>query len=148
VREPRQPGLDRRAFIRVGFAGGVALTTLPGCGGDGDTTPTPTGPVAAGNVADVSEGSLRAVSGLILGRDAGGLYAMTATCTHQGCRVSVSGTALNCPCHGSAFDANGAVTRGPAGSPLRHFLVTLAADGAITIDPTMTVAAAARTAVP
>lgn len=142
----RQPGVDRRAFMRVGLVGGVALTTLPACGGDGGTAP-PTGPVTAGNVANVAEGSLRGVSGSILGRDAGGLYAMSASCTHQGCAVSVSGTALNCPCHGSAFDANGAVTRGPAASPLRHFLVTLAPDGTITIDPTMPVAANIRVAV-
>ena len=147
MRKPGQPDLDRRAFIRVGVAGGVALTTLPACeGASGDMLP-PNGPIAAGNVANVPEGTLRAVSGAILGRDAGGLYAMTSVCTHQGCSVRVSGTALSCPCHGSGFDANGAVTRGPAATGLRHFQVTLEADGSIAIDPTMPVAANIRTAV-
>lgn len=146
--KPLQPGLDRRVFIRAGVAGGVALTTLPACGGDGDTNTEPTGPISAGNVSGIAEGSLRALSGVILGRDAGGLYAMTATCTHQGCAVRVSGTSISCPCHGSSFDAVGAVTHGPATSPLRHFQVVVAADGTITIDPTIPVAASARTAVP
>jgi Rieske Fe-S protein len=147
--KPPRSELDRRAFIRVGVAGGLALTTLPACGdGDGGGGMTePPGPISAGNVANVAVGSLRALSGVILGRDADGLYAMTSVCTHQGCTVRVSGTTISCPCHGSAFDAVGAVTRGPAASPLRHFQVTVAADGSVTIDPTVPVAATTRTAV-
>jgi Rieske Fe-S protein len=144
---PEKRGLNRRVIIRGGVAGTVALTTFPACGGDGTVVEPPDGPIQAGNVSAVAVGSLRRVSSVILGRDAGGLYAMSAACTHMGCAVTVSGTALSCPCHGSAFDANGAVTRGPAGSPLRHYAVMLAADGSITIDATMPVAANVRTAV-
>ena len=52
-----------------------------------------------------------------------------------------------CLCHGSVFDRNGAVVRGPAGSPLQHYQVDVAADGTITIQGAMPVDAAARTAV-
>ena len=51
---------------------------------------------------------------------AGSFEAFTAVCTHQGCTVSsVSGGAVNCPCHGSKFSiANGSVVTGPAPSAL------------------------------
>ncbi len=44
-----------------------------------------------------------------------GFQAISAKCTHLGCAVDrqADGTYL-CPCHGSAFDAKGLVTRGPA----------------------------------
>jgi len=40
-------------------------------------------------------------------------------CTHMGCTVNAGGGELNCPCHGSKFNAfTGAVLNGPAASPL------------------------------
>ena len=84
----------------------------------------------------------------MLGRDAGGLYAMTAVCTHQGCLVSVVGAApqsLSCPCHGSTFSNTGAVTGGPARAPLQHFQVQVAASGAVTVCDGVPVASNART---
>ncbi|MGZ4650530.1 MAG: QcrA and Rieske domain-containing protein [Kineosporiaceae bacterium] len=36
---------------------------------------------------------------------AGRVVAFSAVCTHQGCRVNPAGPQLDCPCHGSVFDA-------------------------------------------
>jgi carotenoid phi-ring synthase / carotenoid chi-ring synthase len=48
-----------------------------------------------------------------------GAIALSATCTHQGCRVDyVAEGVFSCPCHGSRFDLAGAVLRGPAMQPL------------------------------
>jgi nitrite reductase/ring-hydroxylating ferredoxin subunit len=48
--------------------------------------------------------------------------AVTEECTHAGCSVGTfSGGALECPCHGSRFDAQGNVLGGPAGSPLTKY---------------------------
>ena len=88
----------------------------------------------------------------MLGRDAGGLYAMTITCTHQGCDVepfgSGSSVTVRCPCHGSQFDRNGGVVHGPASSPLTHFAVSIDGSGKITIHGSKQVGADVRTAVP
>lgn len=47
-------------------------------------------------------------------RDADGVYAVSLTCTHLGCIVKKSPEGFECPCHGSRFTADGAVTKGPA----------------------------------
>ncbi len=134
-----------------GTAAGSLLLALPvSCN---NTVSPPTGPVSAGNVSAISAGTLHAVPGeaVILARDSGGLYAMSAACTHEGCMLSVTSAAgaeeLSCPCHGSLFDANGDVTRGPARASLQHYQVDVAADGSITIQGGSPVSADARTAV-
>jgi glycine/D-amino acid oxidase-like deaminating enzyme/nitrite reductase/ring-hydroxylating ferredoxin subunit len=50
----------------------------------------------------------------------GRAHAVSAVCTHKGCTVTwntADGT-WDCPCHGSVFEANGAVIHGPARSAL------------------------------
>ena len=141
--------LTTRRHVLTLFA---AATVFGGCNGSG-SSPAVFGDVQAGNVKDVAVGSLAQVGSepVILGRDDAGLYALTNTCTHQGCDVEPvgSGTSarIQCPCHGSRFDRNGAVTHGPAASPLAHFAVDVDTSGNITIHGGKPVSASARTAV-
>ena len=69
--------------------------------------------------------------------------AVSAICTHLGCTVNQksSGPGFHCPCHGSQFNDNGAVTGGPVPKPLPWFLVSLSRDGRIVIDTSETVQA-------
>jgi len=124
-----------------------------GCGGPPSQAAEAFGTVQAGNIADLPVGTLRAVDGApaYIGRDAKGVYAMTSTCPHAGCDMvadgSVSASGVFCGCHGSRFDANGGVMRGPADSPLVHFAVKVDAAGNISVEGGAQVAAAVRTAV-
>lgn len=119
------------------------------CSGGG-ATPAQVGVVSAGNVAQLAVGTLRVADGApaCIGRDAEGVYAMTLTCTHTGCDMgtngSVSSQGLFCGCHGSEFDANGSVLRGPARYPLDHFAVTVDETGNLTIHGDQVVAATER----
>ncbi len=55
--------------------------------------------------------------------DGGRLHAVSATCTHLGCRVNwnTAERSWDCPCHGSRFAIDGSVLQAPATEPLaRH----------------------------
>jgi Rieske Fe-S protein len=149
-RDCRRKELARRELlVLAGASAGalVAVLALPACGPA--TGSPPTGTVSAGNVSGLAVGSLHVMSNVVVGHDAGGLYAMSAVCTHAGCllddRASTIAAGLSCPCHGSTFDGNGAVTGGPARSSLQHYAVMVAADGSVTVDGSQPVAASART---
>ncbi|HIJ97312.1 MAG TPA: Rieske (2Fe-2S) protein [Desulfuromonadales bacterium] len=51
---------------------------------------------------------------IILLRKDTGFYALSLICTHLGCTVTVTENGLACPCHGSLFDRQGKVLKGPA----------------------------------
>lgn len=61
-------------------------------------------------------------------RDETGFYALSLVCTHLGCTVTVSEDALSCPCHGSRFDRQGRVLKGPADRSLERMNVELRGD--------------------
>jgi glycine/D-amino acid oxidase-like deaminating enzyme/nitrite reductase/ring-hydroxylating ferredoxin subunit len=52
----------------------------------------------------------------------GELFAVSAVCTHLGCKVHWNSveTSWDCPCHGSRFRPDGTVIEGPAIAPLRR----------------------------
>lgn len=149
--------MERRTFLCVLGVAGVAAGATVGCGGD----ETSVAPFSAGRVADHPMGvwKLYGSQRVIVGRDAMGYFALSATCTHEstalafrestactaptGCTsVSMTG-ATECPLHFSRFDGAGAAVRGPAIAPLPHYQVTVAS-GEITVDPAATVAANVR----
>jgi thiosulfate dehydrogenase [quinone] large subunit len=70
---------------------------------------------ATGNYSDPICGG----NAIIVICTASGQYsALSSSCTHACCAVSVQGSKLYCPCHGAEFDFTGQVTRGPASQAL------------------------------
>jgi cytochrome b6-f complex iron-sulfur subunit len=76
----------------------------------------------------------RDVDRVCIVRDGNRMAAISTTCTHLGCIVSISDTGFACPCHGSRYDQDGNVTGGPAPKALPWFKVTLAPNGELEVD--------------
>lgn len=74
-----------------------------------------------------------------IGRDAGGLFALSAVCTHLGCTVALSGDELACPCHASRYSTDGANLSGPASRPLSYLQLELNDAGLVEVHLAKTV---------
>jgi Rieske Fe-S protein len=83
--------------------------------GKGDPTPAAELTPGSGRILQTDEGKLA-----VYRDDAGELRALSPICTHLGCVVEFNEAerTWDCPCHGSRFDTDGTVIRGPARKPL------------------------------
>jgi Rieske Fe-S protein len=100
----------------TGAAGGGSSAA-----GGGSTSAAAPSALATTAEIPVDGGKILADKKIVITQPASGTFkAFTAVCTHQGCTVgSISGGAIHCPCHGSAFSIkDGSVVNGPAASPL------------------------------
>jgi Rieske Fe-S protein len=107
--------------------------------GDGTDTEVDPRAVDGGTVDLYQVGDLVPVGGgAAVGRDVGGLYAISTVCTHRGCDMAargvVSGDGLECDCHGSEFEVDGTVRRGPAVRRLPFYALAIDDGGRITVD--------------
>jgi Rieske Fe-S protein len=153
---------------------GTGLTLL-GCGGDKPPPPCASPGVGPGlgyclvgkqrltvaGAARLPVGMVTLVAAddnnaAIVAHDAGGFYALSATCTHQCCTVALcdgscarpvvspndcappktvalatSGAAFFCPCHGSDFAADGRALHGPAFKPLPSLALAIVGDDVV-----------------
>ncbi len=84
-----------------------------------------------GLATDYADGTRTVVANIpaIIIHDEKGFTAISLVCTHLGCTVDQSSQGFACPCHGSQYDKNGLVTRGPAVQPLKHLRVEQSDDG-------------------
>lgn len=80
-------------------------------------------------------GSRTRVAGIpaLVQRDQTGFSALSLLCTHLGCTVEDMPEGFQCPCHGSRYDSNGKVTRGPAAQPLQSLRVEVNAKGNVIL---------------
>ncbi|MBI4300175.1 MAG: ubiquinol-cytochrome c reductase iron-sulfur subunit [Chloroflexi bacterium] len=95
----------------------------------------------AGRAQDFPVGSARVFPDrrvIVVSRESG-LFAMSMICTHLGCTVNTMEWGFQSPCHGSRFDLDGLVLRGPAPRPLPWYKIEEQVDGKLAVDTSHTV---------
>jgi Rieske Fe-S protein len=109
----------------TGTSSSTATSTGSDAGGSGSSSGSGSGSAdALVKLADVPVGGAVAASApsgpiIVAQPTAGEVVAFSAICTHQACKVAPAGKTLNCPCHGSKYDAlTGKVLNGPAQADL------------------------------
>jgi len=123
-------GVASLAACGSGSSAGSATTPAASGGGAAAGSSSAAGSSAAAGggalakLADVPVGGAVAAAGpdgkpiIISQASAGTVTAVSALCTHAGCKVLIQNGKLDCPCHGSVFDLSGKVLKGPAATPL------------------------------
>ena len=121
-REPTPASLSRRAFV-----GGLATALAALLGGAAWALSDARRARARPRRVSFDEPSTDGVSfhgDVILVRDGASLRALSARCTHLGCRLSqVDHGLIVCACHGSRFDDHGRRQRGPAERDLAELAI-------------------------
>ncbi len=132
--------MERRHFLQV-LGGSIVAQAC-----------SPAAPPVILKAADVKINTLTALANVkaFIGRDAGGLYAMSSICKHENCDIAsggkiVAGPKLQCGCHGSEYDANGKVINPPSVTDLDHIDMAVASDGTISVNATKIVPPTTRT---
>jgi Rieske Fe-S protein len=123
--------MDRRSFM-MGGACAFASLTLGGCASLASVQVQPVAGAIRLSLAEhpslTQKGGWLKVrpqtwsnSVYVLALDDGGYAAISPICTHQSCTVDIAGARLVCPCHGSTYDREGHVLKGPAERALQRF---------------------------
>jgi len=145
---PAEDGPSRRDFFsRVGVAACAVAAASSGVVTIDYLRPKvlfePPTRFRAGSLLDYSEGVVRfnkQQKAYVIGA-AGGVYALSAVCTHLGCitRFLSDEKCIACPCHGSRFDLEGNVIHGPAPRPLQWLEVQADTGGTLVVDTSVVI---------
>jgi len=124
--------------------GSTTATSGTAARGGGTTVPSTPKGTSVGPAADVPLGGAAQFTdpatrqpAFAIQLTAGDFTALSAVCTHEGCIVEFvqSDDTLQCPCHGSVYDAHtGQVLKGPAPSPLPRIEIAEGSDGNLYVD--------------
>lgn len=132
--------LSRRKFITVCTRIALSLAGVLGLGGLVRYFSYRPGPVSPttyhlGRAEDFpSSGKLvRPDLPAVIYRSQEGFLAYLLICTHLGCTLDLSNEGFICPCHGSEFDPNGKVLKGPAGEDLKTLEIEVTEEGELLV---------------
>ena len=132
--------LSRRDFLKLASSAVLTAAGLLGLDGLFRFLNTQTGPVATtdfdlGPASTYMVGSrtLRPEVPALVFCTSSGFTALSLVCTHLGCTVESKPEGFACPCHGSRFDPQGKVTRGPAQKPLNSLRTGITSDGKLHV---------------
>lgn len=134
------PEISRRDFLKLTRDGFLYLSGFLALGGllrflNFQTEPEPQTKFDLGPAENYPIGTRTVLAGVpsILIHSEQGFTALSLICTHLGCTVSRSTDGFACPCHGSQFDPQGSVLRGPANKKLQSFRVEQTSDGHLNL---------------
>ena len=100
-------------FLTTAFAAGCSSPETGGLSPADNARTVNAGPLS--NYAKDGVYSSFRNQGFFIIRQGERLFALSAICTHRKCKLDAEADrSFYCPCHGSAFDADGRVTHGPA----------------------------------
>ena len=129
--------MNRRDYLQKILMGGSVLflapSVLQSCSKEDDDPDVIIKPgntleidlTLAENAALNNPGGTRFTQGIMIANADTHFFAVSSTCTHEGCTVGYNLTAgkVQCPCHGSEYSTNGNVLTGPATRALQSFTV-------------------------
>lgn len=134
------PNPSRRDFLKLATTGVLSAAGLIGLAGlirflDYQVDPPTKKVVDVGSAVQFPPGSrtvLKDIPALLISSQSG-FSALSLVCTHLGCTVELQDGGFRCPCHGSKYNAQGSVERGPARQSLRQLNVEVNAEGHVLI---------------
>ena len=117
--------------------GGDKQADKPAASSEAVTTP-PAEAASGGAIAktgDVPVGSGVIVDDVVVTQPTAGVFkGFSSSCTHKGCAVNkVADGTIDCPCHGSKFNLDGTVAKGPATMPLESKAVSVQGDSIVLV---------------
>lgn len=88
---------------------------------------------AIAKTADVPVGSGVIVDDVVITQPVAGEFkGFSAACTHKGCEMNkIADGTIDCPCHGSKFNLDGTVAKGPATEPLEAKAISVQGDSIV-----------------
>jgi Rieske Fe-S protein len=103
----------------------------PSAAGSGASDAHGAGPLAKASAVPVGSGLI--VGDVVITQPTAGVFeGFSSVCTHAGCTVSeITDGNIVCPCHGSRFNLDGSVAKGPATKPLEAKPVSVQGDSIV-----------------
>jgi nitrite reductase/ring-hydroxylating ferredoxin subunit len=140
-----------RQKVLIGAGLGLITAVVAACStygkkneGSSESSATTAAPSASGGTAapaakalaktsDVPVGSGVIVGEIVVTQPSAGMFkGFSAKCTHKGCMVDkVADGTIDCPCHGSKFNLDGTVAKGPAQEPLESENISVQGDSIV-----------------
>jgi nitrite reductase/ring-hydroxylating ferredoxin subunit len=130
--------MNRRAFLIRSSTVAAACAACAACPHLADAASTTRPVLDLGALSDLPAGSVidrwAADEGFFLVRREGKLIALSADCTHKRVRLTLKGSKLKCPKHGSVFEPTGELSKGPAKRPLVRYGISTDDRGHVIVD--------------